>query len=166
MRIDTLFTPLALIVILAMSGCQENENQRLAAMSERHEQRQAEQSRQAAELHLEVIGLQRQVQTNIAEIGRQRDALESERRIVASERRWDSLTSTAIANVGLLLACLAPLVLACLLLLRSPESGDEPAIAEILLNDLTATRPSLANSNNKPSPRRLTENENCSEKST
>ncbi len=149
--------PLATIVILATSGCKESEDRRLAEMSERHEQRQAEQNRQTAELQRSVVELQRDVQLERAEIGHQRDSLENERRSLASERRMDSLVAVAITNVGLLLACLLPLALAWLLLSRPSDAGDEHAIVEAMLDDLTAPKPLLLSRSNEMKPRRMTD---------
>ena len=144
-----------MMVILATVGCENDENRRLADMSERHEQRQAEQNRNAAELHRKVVELQRDVQAERAAIGQQRNRLESERQSIASERRWDSLVAAAITNVGLLLACSLPLALAWLLLARPPDSGDERAVVEIMLDDLTAKQPLLLYRSDEDSPRRL-----------
>ncbi|WP_345320100.1 hypothetical protein [Novipirellula rosea] len=164
MRTKTiLLIPLAMIVTLTTIGCEENENRRLADMSERHEQRQAEQNRQATKLHRDMVALQHDVQSERAEIGQQRDALETERHSLASERRWDSLVAAAITNVGLLIACLLPLALAWLLLVRPPETGDEQVIVEIMLDDLTASRPLLLHRSQETSPRHLTDHD---EKST
>ena len=160
-----LLIPLATIVILTTFGCNENENQRFADMSERHEQRQAEQNRQTADLQREVVALQHDVQSELAEIGHQRDDLESERQSLASQRRWDSLVAAAITNIGLLLACLLPLVLAWLLLVRPPDTGDEQAIVEIMLDDLTAPKPLLLNRRDESSPRRLAESVERSDES-
>jgi len=146
--------PLLTIVILTAIGCNKNENQRLAEMSERHEQRQAEQNRQTAEIHRDIIALQHEVQSERAAIGHQRDELEDERRSVA-ERRWDSLVAVAITNIGLLLACLLPLALAWRLLVRPPDTGDEQAILEIMLDDLTSSTPLLLNRSQESAPRRL-----------
>lgn len=144
-----------MMVILTTVGCENDENRRLAEMSERHEQRQAEQNRNAAELHRKVVELQSDVQAERAAIGQQRDRLESERHFIACERRWDSLVAAAITNVGLLLACSLPLVLAWLLLARPPDTGDEQAVVEIMLDDLTAIQPLLLYRNDEDSPRRL-----------
>ncbi|TWU40057.1 hypothetical protein Q31b_34010 [Novipirellula aureliae] len=160
-----LLIPLATIVMLTTVGCEEDENRRLADMSERHEKRQAEQNRDTAELHRKVVELQRDVQSERASIGQQRDRLESERHAIASQRRWDSLVAAAITNVGLLLACSLPLVLAWLLLARPPATGDEQALVEIMLDDLTAKQPLLLNRSDNISPRRLTDSAEVSDDS-
>ncbi len=154
------------LVILTTVGCEEGESRRLAAMSERHEQRQAEQNRSTAELHRKVVELQRDVQAERTAIGQQRDRLESERQSIASQRRWDSLVAAAITNVGLLLACLLPLALAWLLLARPPDTGDEQAVVEIMLDDLTAKQPLILYRRDENSPRRLKDSTEHSEDSS
>ncbi len=138
-----LLISLATILILTSTGCDEDKDDRLAAMSQRHERRQAEQNQKAAELHREVVSLQRAVQTERAEIGRQRDQLEQARQALASERRWDSLVAAAITNIDLLLACLLLLVIAWLLLARPPTTEGDQAVVDAMLDDLTSPNPML-----------------------
>lgn len=149
------------MLILTAIGCDDDENSRLAEMAERHLQRQAEQNRQMNELHREVAegtrrlveadaqtreemaALAREVQAERAEVGQQRDLLESERRDLAAERRLAPIIAAAITNIGLLLACLLPLVLCWYLLQRRVEPADDQVVAEVLLNDLVTDRPLL-----------------------
>lgn len=153
--------PIAVMLMLTAIGCDEEENKRLAEMAERHLERQAEQSRQVAELQHEVaegsrrlveadakarqemVALQRAAQAERNEVGRQRDLLEGERRELATTRRLNPIIATAITNLGLLLACLLPLVLCWLLLQLRMEPADDQAVAEVLLDDLVADRPLL-----------------------
>jgi hypothetical protein len=149
------------ILVMTTIGCDKNENKQLAEMAERHSQRQAEQSKQMAELQNEVaagsrrlveadarareemIALQREVQAERGEVGHQRDALEEERREFAAKRHLDPVIAAAITNIGLLAACLLPLILCWLLLCRRIEPADDHEIAEVLLEDLVADRPLL-----------------------
>ncbi len=153
--------PIVAALMLTAIGCDEDENKRLAEMAERHLERQAEQSRQVTELQREVaegsrrlveadaqarqemVTLQREVQAERNEVGRQRDVLEGERRELAAKRRLDPIVAAAITNVGLLLACLLPLVLCWYLLTCRVEPADDQAVAEVLLEDLVADRPLL-----------------------
>ena len=153
--------PIVAALMLTAIGCDEDENKRLAEMAERHLERQAEQSRQVTELQREVaegsrrlveadaqarqemVTLQREVQAERNEVGRQRDLLEGERRELAAKRRLDPMVAAAITNIGLLLACLLPLVLCWYLLQRRVEPADDQAVAEVLLEDLVADRPLL-----------------------
>ena len=156
-----MFIPIAAMLILTAIGCNENENTRLAEMAERHLDRQAEQNRQMVELQHEVaegsrrlveadakareemVALQHEMQTERVEIGRQRDLLEDERRDLATKRHLNPIIAAAITNIGLLLACLLPIVLCWYLLHRRVEPAEDQAVAEVLLEDLVANRPLL-----------------------
>ena len=156
-----LLLPIAAMLMLAAIGCDEEEKDRLVDMAEKHLERQAEQNRQAIELQRqvaegsrqlveadakarqEIVALQRDVQAERSEVGQQRDALEDERRDLAAKRRTDPIIASAITNIGLLAACLLPLVLCWLLLRRPVEPADDQAIAELLLEDLVTDRPLL-----------------------
>jgi hypothetical protein len=146
---------------LTAAGCEEDEERRSAEMAEKHLERQAEQNRQMAELHREVaegtrrlveadartreemVSLQRDVQAESAEVGRQRDMLERERRDLAARRYLDPIIAAAVTHTGLLLACLLPLVICWYLLHRRIEPADDQAVAEVLLEDLVTDRPLL-----------------------
>ena len=156
-----LFIPIAVMLILTVIGCSDNENTRLAEMAERNLDRQAEQNRQMSDLHQEVaegsrrlveadaqarkemVTLQREAQAERSEIGRQRDTLEHERRDLAAQRRLDPIIAAAIMNIGLLLACLLPLILCWQLLSRRPDPANDSAIVEVLLEDLVTDKPLL-----------------------
>ena len=132
-----------MIVILSATGCKEDKDDRLVRKSEQHERRQAEQTQQANKLHREVTAMQREVQVERTAIGQQRDQLETDRRSLAKERRYDSLVATASRNDGLWLASLLPLAIAWLLLRELDSRGSEQAIVEVMLEDLVADKPRL-----------------------
>lgn len=156
-----ILTPIAVMLVLTMTGCEKDENKRLAEMAERHLERQAKQSRQVTELQREVaegsrrlveadakarqemVALQREVQAERTEVDRQRDLLEGERRDLAANRHVDPIIAAAITNIGLLLACLLPLVLCWYLLQRRVDAVDNQVVAEVFLEDLVADRPLL-----------------------
>lgn len=148
-----------MILLALASGCDEDE--RLVKLAQDADQRQAEQNheiahqnRQIAETakqlveadaksRQELMGLERDLQAERAEVGKQRDVLEADRRELASQRQWDSLLAPAIENSGLLVACVLPLVI-CWLLLRDLKSGgDDEALGELLTIELTAQEPTL-----------------------
>lgn len=150
---------LLILTTLTMIGCDEDE--RLAAMAERHMARQAEQTRQNSQLHREVaagskrlveadaksrvemVVLQREVQAERATVGRQRDALELQRQELAAQRRRDALTAAAISSAAWLLACLLPVAVCWLLLVQRPKPADAGAVADALLDDMIAEQPVL-----------------------
>ena len=117
---------LAAVLLCALSGCEEDE---LAKAAREAAKQSAEQQRQLAQMQAEVArgasqlvesdskartelaALQRDLQKDQAEIGRQRDQLEADRRQIAELRHRDPLIAAAITSIGLVLACLLPLLL-------------------------------------------------------
>ena len=113
----------AVMIALLMSGCSsDGGDARLAQMTERHEQRQAEQNKQLAQLQQEVATgsrqlveadaearreltvLQRELQAQQAQIVKGHDALEEERRQLASQRQRDPIIAAAIAGAMAIIA--------------------------------------------------------------
>jgi len=156
--------PVTLIVLLlvAATGCRESNDDRLVEMAQEHAARQAEQNRRMAESHKqlvegsrqlvesdarareELVVLQHDLRADQAEIGHQRDQLEAERRQIAEQRYRDPLVAAAIANVGLVLACLLPLIVVVYVLWavgRSRQSDD--AVTELLVEELISDQPRL-----------------------
>ena len=84
------------------------------------------------------------IQTERQSIDRQHENLEIERRQIAGERQRAPVIAAAIMQLGLILACLAPLALCVYLLwsLRSTAEQDE-AVTEFLVEELTSERPKL-----------------------
>jgi hypothetical protein len=148
------------LAILAVAGC-KSEDERIAEMAIDYARRQAEQSQRMAEMQQEVVEgsrtlveadcrarqelleAHRGLQTTEAELFRQRDQLEQERREIARQRRSDPIIAEAIAKLGLLLACLAPLALAGLLLHKYLNCGDTEGITQILIDEFASKEPSL-----------------------
>jgi len=162
MRIHVLAIALAaLAMMLVATGCNQDENSRLAAMAEQQLARQAEANRRATELQhevaegsrklveadaaarLEMATAQREMQAEQIEIGRQRDQLEVERRELGSQRHTDPVIADAIISTGMILGCLLPLLLCWYLLQQPIQPIDDSVIAEVLLDDLTTDRPLL-----------------------
>jgi len=158
-------------VISIVSGCQSNENQRLAEMAERQLDRQAEQNQRMADLQEEVaegskrlveadaearremIGLHHDLQSERHTVGEQRDALEADRKQLATQRHRDPIIAESIRQIGLLLCCGLPLVI-CLLLLRRPiEPSSDQEIAELLIADLVSAQPQLLRGPDDSRPR-------------
>jgi hypothetical protein len=154
---------LILTLVVILSGCTPNNDQRLAEMAAQHEARQVQQNQQLAELQEHVAEgskelvaadarareqaatLARELQAERAKIGEARDVMESERRELARQRHRDPIVAEAIAGAALLVACVLPLVV-CRHLLRQPENtaSADVAAAELLLQDLVAERPLLS----------------------
>ncbi|MCY2994201.1 MAG: hypothetical protein NTY19_40945 [Planctomycetota bacterium] len=149
----------ALIVLLI--GCEETDP-RVAQVAMESTRRQAEQNKQMAELQQHVaegtkqlveadsqarqklVELQRELRTDQAEVSRQRDSLETERREIAKDRYWDSILGTSICAGAGILACLLPLLVCCWLLwCTRDKQGTDEALAELLVEELTTDRPIL-----------------------
>jgi len=143
-----------LAAIVVLTGCSQDE--RLVRLAHEAADRQAAQNQQMAENTRQVAAaaravaaadaqarkdfaaMQRDVQTQQAEVGRQRDQLESERREAARHRQWDPVIAAAITDIGLVLACLLPLVL-CWYLLRSlHRDNNDPVLTEILIEEIAS----------------------------
>ena len=166
---------LVMAIVLMMSGCDENENSRLAEMAERNLQRQDAQNKRMADLQNEVaegsrrlveadaqsrqemIALQRDFKSDQTEVARQRDLLEGERRDLASQRHMAPIIAEAIKNVGLLAACLLPLILCWCLLARRDQPADDSIVAEVLLQDLVSDQPLLLPRSDTPRALRFEE---------
>jgi hypothetical protein len=150
---------LAAVLLCAFCGCEEDE---LAKAAREAAKQSAEQQRQLAQMQAEVArgagqlveadakaraelaALQRDLQQDQAAIGRQRDELETDRRQIAEQRHRDPLIAAAITSIGLILACLLPLLLCWALLRRPPLDGEaEAALAEFLVQDLISDQPVL-----------------------
>lgn len=149
------------ILVLVAIGCRDDENKRLAEMAERNLERQTQQQIRNTELQHQVAeGTKRLVEADaaaretIAEIhrdvqaerqilGAQRDRLEDERRQIAASRIREPILAESIKAIGLLIACLVPLLIALQILRRSETPDESAAVAELLLSDMVADRPTL-----------------------
>ena len=93
----------------------------------------------------ELNALQQAVHTTVSQerssLDRQHEKLDDERRDIAQDRRWDSVLGPAIAGFGVILACLAPVVLA-IYLLRSihNETPSDAELAELLLQEIASDK--------------------------
>ncbi len=156
--------PLAwmLVAVVGVTGCSDPPDERIVEMAREQAARQAEQSRQMAEMQNEImqgsrqmieadaesrremILLQRDLQADQHEIGRQRDLLEGERKQIARQRFRDQAVAAAFSTFGLLLICALPLLL-CVYVLRAvqtPETSDA-TLTELLVREFTADEPRL-----------------------
>jgi hypothetical protein len=168
-----LLIPMILLTLAA--GC--DDDRRLVQLAQEADNRQAQQNNEMARQnqHIaeatkqlveadsksrqEMVAQGRDLQAERAEVGRQRDALEADRRTIASQRQWDSLVATAIDNSGLLLVCVLPLLLCLLLLNDLRGGGKDEALGELLTIELTAKEPSIllpSNADLPPTDRLLT----------
>lgn len=152
----------AILLIGLIVGCGSND-ERLVKMANEHETRQAEQNQHMADLQKQVaegskrlieadaasrekfLAIQDNLRADQAAIGQQRDALEANRREIATQRNRDPIVAACIVQVGMVLASLLPLVLAGYLVwsMRRTASQDDTLVAEFLVTDAMAERPLL-----------------------
>ena len=151
-----------MVLVLPMTGCGEAPDARVVQIAMESADRQAQQNQQMAELQQQVAAgakqlvqadsqarqelaeLQREFRSDQAEIGRQLDALNSERRQIAKDRYRDSIVGMSIYAGAGILACLLPLLLCGWLLHAARDKqGTDEAVAELLVEELTTDRPLL-----------------------
>lgn len=148
-----------LILTMMLSGC--TDDSRVTQVAREAADRQAEQNRQIAHQNQEIaettkrlveadatarkeiIASQHDLQGQQADVGRQRDALETERKEIAQERRWDSVLGPAFETIAVLLVCALALGLCGYLIYGLRHDGGCEAESEILVRDLTSDRPVL-----------------------
>jgi DNA-binding protein H-NS len=150
--------PLTLILI---AGCQPPPtDERLARMAEQSVEQQANQNTEMARLNREVaegtnrlveadsqarqelLAAQRDLQRHQEQVGMQRDALESERKVWAGQRRTESVLAPIVSTLGMTLLALLPLVL-CWRLLHGLGRTDEHQIGDLLIQEIVSPEPTL-----------------------
>jgi hypothetical protein len=99
----------------------------------------------------ELVHLQHDLRSDQAEIGKQRDQLEQERQVIATQRVRESQAGAACVAMTVILVCLTPLVLAGISLLglwRAPTPEEQGQIlmeelVQALGPDIPTGRPAL-----------------------
>jgi len=144
----------AVLAAIELAGC-DSPDQRVADMAQQVTKEQAQQNQRVAEgqraiakgteqlvaadaqARQDLVHLQRDLRQDQAEVGKQRDKLEEERKLIASQRQSESRAGAFCVGSAIFIACLAPLVLAgCALagLWRAPTPEEEGAV---LVEELT-----------------------------
>lgn len=124
------------------------QSERVVAGSEKLAQAAQELVTKDAEARRELVQAQRELNGDLqrerSNIDRKKDAIDEERQELAAERVRAPVIAETIRAIGILAACLAPLVLvAYLFRLMIREEPDDRAVAELLLLELTADQPRL-----------------------
>ena len=156
--------PLAAVLLLA-TGCGSRDH-RLTRMAEQQAALNAEMvklnrdvvqgmtrlTQENAEFRKEALAIQKQLHGQRTELIKKQEDLDEERRRFAQH---DPLVAKAVTHIGITLACLLPLAM-CWYLLRQPVDQQlEPAVNELLLQDLVADRPVLISPVTVDGPSRL-----------
>ena len=134
---------------------QAKQNQTIAQQSQavvEESQELAEASKELvasdAKARQDLIGAQERLTAQLhdqrATVDVGRDQLETERKQIAEQRHRDPLVAAAIQNIGLIIACLLPLII-CIFVIRQMGSAepDDGAVAELLVCELTSDQPRL-----------------------
>ena len=155
-----------LMTLLLAVGCADSRDERFRQLAQQalHEQseqnkRLAEQSRQIAEASRRLVEgdaaarkdllaahkqLMSELHSERANLDRQHEEMEQERRNIAARRHRDPVIAQAIGAVGLTLACLLPLLLAAYVIRAVNRDGDDSAArSELLVMEITAEQPLL-----------------------
>ena len=108
----------ATLLMALITGCKEDDLLRrsLQRQAEQNARRPAKPGRSRCETRRELVELQQNlqegVQTERQSLDRQHEEMEAERQVIAHQRHRDPLIAAAIINASVLLACIAPLLLA------------------------------------------------------
>ncbi|TWU59936.1 hypothetical protein Poly51_02090 [Rubripirellula tenax] len=82
------------------------------------------------------LEMQNDMQQERAEVGQQRDQLETDRREWDQRERSDAILAAVIASGGLLLACGLPLLVVAILLWPRPSPSSSEAVCDVLLDEV------------------------------
>jgi hypothetical protein len=133
------------LLFLVIPACDKDERAQIT-----HSQaRVAEASRQLVEADAkargEIIAMQKGLQQGQSELGRQRDQLEDDRRQYADQRSRDPLLlANTILDVGMIVACLLPMVLGIVLAIGLRDTSRTDAdVADILIQEIVSEEPRL-----------------------
>jgi TolA-binding protein len=117
---------------------QSEQNQRMVEGSKAVAEGSQQLVAHDAKARREIVQLQQDLRQDQTEVARQRDQLEEERKTIAGQRIQESKTGALFVGLAIILACLAPLVLAGMSLLglwKSPTHDEE---REVLVEELTS----------------------------
>lgn len=146
------------VAIVVVAGCGDGgQAERLARMAEQSTMQQSAQNQRITQAHTELAEgskrlvdadaqarrelaqLQDHLREDQAELGVQRDALEMDRKSIALERRQESAVGSSLLAFGILLACLAPLVLAGISMAISHRTSTQDEVGEVIIQELSQT---------------------------
>ena len=84
------------------------------------------------------------IQRERSSLDRQHEELDKQRKEIAKQRNRDPIIAAAITSLGVILACLIPIVLAiCLLRTTHSHEPTDPELAELLLQEMVSDKPVL-----------------------
>ena len=149
-----------LIVLAAalMTGCDEEENARVAKVAMEATKQQADQNKEmakvnqtVAEARKDLVKLNQEIQSERTGLNTQRDKLEAERKVIAQQRRTESWVGPVIHSSGIVVVAGLAIGLCLLLIfgLRKSDTADTE-LNELLICELASEEPGIL-----PQPKRL-----------
>jgi hypothetical protein len=133
--VKTLYFACLTALCLHLAGC-DSEDERLAQYAQNSVQQQAQQNAALAkadeDLHAERTSL-----------NEQQASLEEDRREIADQRVRDPLIANALETIGLILACLTPLLICVYALKQAGGASPEQELGSLLVEELTADESDL-----------------------
>ena len=172
-RIRSITMLITVLIPATIAGCSQAPDERLAKFAQqtmteqvRQNQRMADQSEAIveeshqlaeaakelvehdAEARRELIAAQQKLTSQINEqqsaIYKGHELLEQNRRELAEQRHRDPIIAAVIQNIGLVIACLLPLLVAVQVIWQmQSQEPDHAAVAELLTLELTSEEPLL-----------------------
>ena len=131
---------------------QAEQNQQMAQQSTQVAQATSQLIEADAQARQELIAAQAQLQhdlhTERAGLDRNHEILEAERKELAAQRHRDPIIAAAVVEAATLLACLIPIVLCWAILRALRHEATDPALDEVLIQELIA--PQLFLSERRP----------------
>ena len=149
-------------LLMTTIGCAGDDPQSRAWQQQQveHLQQQAEHNTATAKALVEadaqarqqLVALERDVQAERAEVGRQRDSIETERKSLADERQRAPLIAATVHGLGTIVLAALPLVVCWLLLRNSPATNDSEELEKLLILNLAGEERTLSGAYQLPAP--------------
>ncbi len=134
-------------LVLLLTGCGD---ERVVKVAREADERQAKQNEQIARVvneetafRQQAAKLQNDLRADQAVIAQQRDALEIERKQLASQREWAALYTPLVETIGIVAVVVAGLVYCGFVVVYGLRRSGGHEIGELLLDDLVSHQPVL-----------------------
>ena len=152
------------LACLIIGGC-ETESERLANMADRTVAMQSQQNSMIAKTTSEMVGLNRDVQSERKTLNQGFTQLEHDRRDMHKQRRSELVWAESFQSLSIVIAASLPLFLCAYLVWAARSSTDDKAlINEVLMQELVTRKPRLIAGPNRPTSRKNHEPKRLQEK--
>jgi hypothetical protein len=117
---------------------QAEQNQRMVEGSKAVAEGSKQLVEHDAKARRELVQLQQDLRQDQMAVSEQRDQLENERKVIANQRVQESQAGALFVGLAIILACLAPLVLAGMSLLGLWKAPTQDEEREVLVEEMTS----------------------------